>query len=551
MKNKLYDSPVFKTVILVILTASVGCQEKKSPLLQASDFQHYISTFNTHDEELYVQHFPNNVAWDFLSENIPLFSCPDSILEKTYYFRWWTFRKHIKQTEDGFVFTEFLPEVSWSGKHNTINCPAAHHIYEGRWLHDNRYVRDYLRFWLTAAGDRVRDYSFWIADAMLAFQKVHPDSAFVAACLPKLVDNYHSWEAERQDEGKLLFWQYDNRDGMEYTASGRILQGGERVFQQAGTRPSINSYMYGDAKAIATMARHLKQGDLAQAFTKKAEQLKAQVQQRLWNEGLQFFSTLPRDYDAEDSTLNVRELIGYIPWYFHLPDDQSRYAAAWQQVLAPEGFYAPYGLTVCEQRHPYFEIAYEGHECQWNGPSWPFATSQTLTAMANLLNDYTQKMVNKSDYYRLLKQYASVHRRTNEQGQEVSWIDENLNPMTGEWLSRARLSQWKEGSWSEEKGGKERGKDYNHSTFNDLIISGLVGVRPHLGDTVGIHPLIPDGQWDWYCLDRIPYHGGMLGVLWDKTGEKYGRGRGYQVYYNQTRIFQSEMPEPVTLALDI
>ena len=26
-----------------------------------------------------------------------------------------------------------------------------------------------------------------------------------------------------------------------------------------------------------------------------------------------------------------------------------------------------------------------------------------------------------------------------------------------------------------DKGGKERGKDYNHSTFCDLIINGLIG----------------------------------------------------------------------------
>ena len=28
-------------------------------------------------------------------------------------------------------------------------------------------------------------------------------------------------------------------------------------------------------------------------------------------------------------------------------------------------------------------------ECQWNGPSWPFQTSEALTGMANLLDDYT------------------------------------------------------------------------------------------------------------------------------------------------------------------
>lgn len=31
---------------------------------------------------------------------------------------------------------------------------------------------------------------------------------------------------------------------------------------------------------------------------------------------------------------------------------------------------------------------------------------------------------------------------------------------------------------------KERGQDYNHSTCNDLIITGLVGLRPRIDDVV-------------------------------------------------------------------
>ena len=56
--------------------------------------------------------------------------------------------------------------------------------------------------------------------------------------------------------------------------------------------------------------------------------------------------------------------------------------------MDPQGFQAPFGPTTAERRHPGFAVSYEGHECQWNGPSWPFATSVTLTALANVLNDY-------------------------------------------------------------------------------------------------------------------------------------------------------------------
>ena len=86
----------------------------------------------------------------------------------------------------------------------------------------------------------------------------------------------------------------------------------------------------------------------------------------------------------------MREEIGYTPWYFDLPDPGSGYEIAWKQLMDPQGFYAPYGPTTAERRHPEFQVPYEGDDCQWNGPSWPFATTITLRALANVLNGYKQ-----------------------------------------------------------------------------------------------------------------------------------------------------------------
>ena len=134
-------------------------------VLKAADFKNHIDTFNQNDRELYVQHVPNAAAWEFLKDNVPLLECPDKELQEIYYFRWWTYRKHIKQTPDGFIITEFLPKVGWSGKHNSINCAAGHHLYEGRWLRDPKYLDDYAVFWFRKGGDP-RRYSFWAADAL-------------------------------------------------------------------------------------------------------------------------------------------------------------------------------------------------------------------------------------------------------------------------------------------------------------------------------------------------------------------------------------------------
>ena len=85
--------------------------------------------------------------------------------------------------------------------------------------------------------------------------------------------------------------------------------------------------------------------------------------------------------------------------------------------------------------------------------------------------------------------------------------------MTGYWL----------------KGDQERSRYYNHSTFNDLIITGLVGLRPRGDNTIEVNPHVPAGKWDWFCLDNVLYHGHNLTIVWDKNGNKYHMGKGFKV----------------------
>jgi hypothetical protein len=121
-----------------------------------------------------------------------------------------------------------------------------------------------------------------------------------------------------------------------------------------------------------------------------------------------------------------------------------------------------------------------------------------------------------------------------------------LNPLTGDWISRTRLKSWKNGTWDAGKGGEERGKDYNHSTFCDLVITGLIGLRPRSDQTVEVNPLVPEGRWDWFCLDHVPYHGRMLTILYDRTGTKYGRGQGLQVLADGKQVAASDKLTRVT-----
>jgi hypothetical protein len=505
----------------------------KKEIIPSSRIEEYVNQFNKTDDELVVQMIPNSRAADFMIENIPRFECPDKQLEQTYYFRWWTYRKHIKQTPEGYIITEFLPAVPWAGKYNGISCPAMHHYNEGRWLHNRAYLDSYADYWLRGGGS-LRTYSFPVARSLYNYYLVTGDDTLLRTYLPDLIANFEAWERERYDESKELFWQTDNSDGGEVSICGKETTAGYRV--------TINSYMIADAKTIAAIAKRL-DNPVGDVFEKKAADLQANMLQTLWDGDARFFKVIPRKEGA--GMCDARELHGYTPWYFNLAGE--KYAEAWKFLMKPEHFYAPYGPAAAEQCHPGFAISYEGHECQWNGPSWPFATSVTLTALANLLNEQQQDFISSKDYFDLLKIYAKCHSLTREDGTAVPWIDENLNPFTGDWIARTRLKTWENGTWSKAKGGVERGKDYNHSTFCDLVISGLVGIRPQEDGQLTVNPLVPADTWDYFCIDNVLYKGHKLTVLYDKSGKKYKRGKGLRVFVDGVLKKKTNKIEPVKL----
>ena len=514
--------------LLALLPVVAGQPSVLSP----EKFRPYVETFNREDEEVYRQEMPNERAWDFLRANIPWFECPDAEFERTYYFRWWTFRKHVRRTPDGYVITEFLPPVPWAGKHNAISCPAGHHFYEGRWLRESRPLDDYAVFWFRQGGEP-RRYSFWAADALWARHLVTPNPALLVDLLPDLIRNYEAWEGDRYDAPVGLFWQDDGQDGMEVSNGG------------TGYRATLNSYQYGDALAIARIADLAGRAEVVGRFRAKADRLKTLVQSLLWDEESQFFKVAPRRNATAPATdrlalASARELHGFTPWYFLMPDP--RHDVAWKQLMDPKGFFAPFGPTTAEQRHPGFKVAYEGHECQWNGPSWPYATSITLTALANLLNARDPGVVTSRDYFTLLRQYALSHRLQRPDGRTVPWIDENLNPFTGDWIARTLLMQ-------RGKVIPERGKDYNHSTFCDLVISGLVGLRPRADGTAVVNPLLPADTWEYFCLDEVACQGRRLTILWDRTGARYGRGPGLRVLVDGKEAESRTDLGPLTIRL--
>ena len=411
----------------------------------------------------------------------PKFISSDNELNITYDYRCELYKRHIKETPFGYVITEFLPDVPWAGVYNTISCAASHHFREGRWLQNSTPLNDYAAFWCNEGNPRL--YSFPIADSILQLTKVTGNISTAVALYPKLKDIHTAWDDHKTAYG--MYTQLCDRDGMEYAISGD------------GIRPTINSYMFADKTALAQISEYTGNHDDAQLYHNDALLLQAEINKHLWNDAIGMYGTLSESGEPQ----NAREQIGYIPWIYGIPTKGRD--GCFRNLLDENCFLAPYGLRTADVSHPDYNKPFD-HECLWNGPVWPFATSQTLTAMIQYLQTAEHPTVTAEDFMQILLTYAYSHRDTDG----TPCLDENMDPDTGIWLARELLRK------QENYEPKDRGRHYNHSTFIDLVMTGICGIRPSLDNHLVIQPL--GTSLDAFSASGIHYHGHTLSVEWNK-----------------------------------
>lgn len=476
---------------------------------------------------------------DWYKANIPFLDVPDSQLEQVYYYRWRVYKEHLRYTDpsNGWISTEFLDCCGYAAPYQTIDAATGHQITEGRWVRDQSYGDDYVKFWLTGPGagpkpavdgvnadttDWAHEYSMWLASAAYGRAQVTGDLTEVQTLLPALEKQFHGWD-KQYDAALGLYWSVPVWDAMEFSASSYASS--DPYHGGAGYRPTLNSYQYGDAIAISRIAYLAHDLHTALQYAATAASIKASMQKHLWDPAGKFYFAVAGDNNPTLRKLDTREEIGFIPWAFDaaLPQD----AAAWGQLFDPQGFAAPFGPTTAERRSPVF-MKDAGSCCRWDGPSWPFATAQTLTGMANLLNDYpAQHVVGAPDFYAQLHTYAATQFKNGK-----PYVAEAHSPDTDQWIYD----------------GNDHSEDYFHSTYIDPVISGLLGIRPADGDILTVNPLTP-AQWTHFALENVPYHGHNLTVEYDRDGTTYHVGRGYHIYVDGRVVANAAVPRKMSIRI--
>lgn len=486
----------------------------------AADAQEAISGLLA-DEDPITTQTEGFLSW--FDENVPYIDIPDENMKQIYYYRWYTYRSQIRHLADGtYVVTEFLPYVGWSGPYNTINMPLGSHAAEGRWIRDTKYLNSALTFWTDREGTQnARAFSTWLPTGFYNYYLVTRDS-MVPEHLDALKADYAGWESTNYHANVGLFWSNNGADGMEYSAVKPYDWGVN------GYRPTVNAYRYGDAMAIAALCELNGDTEGAELYLEKAAALKAKTEEKLFDSEESFYKWMVM---GELEQTDPMELIGYVPWMFGLATDDEAHAAAWQYLISEDYFAADFGPRTVEKSFARKTPAgeYGSGTCRWDGPSWPFATSQTLNAMANLLNDYQNHGgVDAEDYAALLRTYANSHYKDG-----YPWIAEDLDADTGKWIADI-----------------DRSVMYNHSEYVNLMITGLLGLRPELSEDIVVNPLVP-ANWDYFCLENVRYNGKNVTVLFDRDGSRYGKGAGFQIIVDGEVRHTSETVQAVRITEQI
>jgi hypothetical protein len=475
--------------------------------------------------------------------NVPSFDCSDPWVRKMYVHRAYVLRKNMLDPKLGRMQWPTQSEGRWRSTWypNVISYGAGHQVREARWLRDAKYWQGHLRTWVenqkadgiypshvTPKGPSSGQYTDWITSTAWEGHLVHPDRAFLAQVVDKLAANVRGWQQVYDPDGDGLL-RVDSHwwTGMEYQPSFFAFSNYQpsKDFSQPARpvdvdRVDLTAYNYGNAVAVARIYRLLGKSDQARECEALAAKISRAVTSRMWRPEKRFFYSLRAD---DGAVADVKEVIGVYPFYFGMIPWGQGYESAWASILDPKQFWTTWPVASASKECPaYSQNDWPGDgraaACMWNGPTWPHANSLVMTAMARTLratrdHNVAGSPLKKEHLWALFLSFTRAQFRD----QDISrpWTGEYYNGDTGRWKTAER--------------------DYNHSTWLDILIPELIGLIPRDDDILEVDPLLPEDALNHFILDGVRYHGHDVTIVWDAPAagspDQYADGRkGLDVY---------------------
>jgi hypothetical protein len=237
-----------------------------------------------------------------------------------------------------------------------------------------------------------------------------------------------------------------------------------------------------------------------------ADRIRAAALDSFWDPQAGFF--YPRTA-TDHQRIPVREIHGFFPFTMGLAPDQPQYHAALQKFVDPTEFWSRYPPVITSMAH-YREWTWNMDGLTRNIAPHPISMG-ALTAMRAVQN-YDQDIVTPAHFMALMKSYTEL-------------MYPRVLPNDPTWRPNAHeyYSEWEPGARSVVPKPSDISHDF-HSTYNALVVEGVVGLRPRSDDLIELRPAAE--AWDYFALDRVRYRGRELTIVWDRPdGSVHYEGR--------------------------
>ncbi|MBX7255136.1 MAG: hypothetical protein K1Y02_02150 [Candidatus Hydrogenedentes bacterium] len=475
-------------------------------------------------------HVNEYVGWN--NETLPSFTSSDEALQRQYWHRATSIlRKNLFRVGEGRLMDWGISEGRWTSEWyaNMISYGAGHQIREARWLRDPQYVRGIVSTWCANEKDNgifpshIRpssigdgQYTDWITSTVWDAHCVHPDVEALKKWADALKRNVDGWLStyDKDNDGLLLvdshWWT-----GMEWQPSFFFFNGfdAEKQDQQL-ERVDLTSYVYGNARSLAHILALIGDAEGAKHYDAIADTIREATKAILWDDASKYFYSVAPD--SHEKAM-VKEVVGVYPFYFSMfaGEEEQPYAEAWKSILSSEEFWTTWPVASASKKCPAYSQGelFHGKKatgCMWNGPTWPHANSIVLSAMAAALRDFEKSPLSPRDFQDLLLSFTKAQFLDGDLA--YPWTGEFYNGDTAAWRTDQR--------------------DYDHSTYIDILIADLAGLRPRSDELIEVRPIVAPSM-PAFVVDGIRYHNHDVTIAWNPPNDESPTPdslKGYRVY---------------------
>lgn len=416
----------------------------------------------------------------FFEQNVPVLQCENPDMLRMYYYRWYVVYRSIHSPEDVLHHHQLQGDCIYESPYGEgydcpIGLPVALHYEECKWMKDPSVVVSDAKNW-----NRRLDYywKYYIEQTPMAVWHLycqHPEKEFLEimydSCKVFALKDFSpekggyeflpvtegSWDTGA--EYQPAFYQH-TEEPWDWTEDVEGVRKGLSTEKRKLYRLDHISYSVANLIGCAKMAEQLGKSEDSEELYALADRSLNALKTYFWNETKKCFVSIDLKTGKQCDEGICYD--SFFPYLWNMIGKE--YHEGFSVLFDADSFQGEFSLTTVDMHCPmyWFDNCIAGptkssplepnpYACAWNGPIWPYATSNTLEALGAVASINSSL---KDKWLELFEGYTEVQFLSGDRSTPM--VLEHYRPTDGVTFSGTC--------------------DYFHSTWIDLFMKYYAGI---------------------------------------------------------------------------